>query len=278
MTSKTIEGKKPWVRRRGMWGVLVVALGVGLGGCSYQSRYLYNECPLPDQQFLPTWEQWREARSKPGGCGTLEEGRFVCEALRREVERVIHACPTYVPGLMALAILAYEDRQFALAQQYLDALFSLEKTHGPAAVLRGRIALEEGNIPFALRFLSEQVILLPEDAELREVYAGALFFADKLAEARQQLTIASHLGAPMWRIAYHRGLFEELSGNWRQALEHYEEALRERPGWETALARRAAILATTRSHGETAEVAQGETFAPSPEAVLSPPKEERGND
>lgn len=251
MTSKTIECEKPLVHRRGARIVLVAVVGVSLGACSFQSRHVYNECPSPDQQLLPVWEQWREARAKPGGCGLPEEGRFLCEELRRTVERVAHTCPTYVPGLMVSAILAYEDRQVALAQQYLDALFSLQKAHGPAAVLRGRIALEEGNIPFALKFLAEQVKLSPEDADLREVYAGALFLAGKLAEARQQLAIARNLGAPLWRIAYHRGLFEEFSGNWRLALQHYEEAIQSRPGWEVALARRDGILASTRSHDET---------------------------
>lgn len=232
---------------RGVGIALAAVLGVGLGACSYQSRHLYNECPFPDRQLLPVWEQWRELRAKPGGCGTLSDGRSICEELRREVERVAHVCPTYVPGFLASAILAYEDRQFALAQQYLDALFSLQKAHGPAAVLRGRIALEEGNVPFALRFLAEQVKLSPEDADLREVYAGALFFADKLLEAKQQLTIAANLGAPAWRVAYHHGLFEELSGNWHVALRHYEEAIQLRSGWEVALARRDGILATIRS-------------------------------
>lgn len=183
-----------------------------------------------------------------------EEGRFVCEALRREVERVAHICPTYVPGLMASAIIAYEDRQFALAQQYLDALLGLQKAHGPAAVLRGRIALEEGNVPFALRFLAEQVKLSPEDADLHEVYAGALFLADKLPEAKRQLTIAANLGAPTWRVAYHRGLFEEALGNFHLALRHYEEAISERPGWEAALVRRDGIIAATR-RGEDPDVA-----------------------
>ncbi len=240
---------------RGCVGVALAAvLGLGLGACSYQSRHVYNECPLPDRQLLPVWEQWREARAKPGGCGSLEEGRFPCEELRRNVERVSQTCPTYAPGFMASAILAYEDRQFALAQQYLDALFSLQKAHGPAAVLRGRIALEEGNVPFALRFLAEQVKLSPEDADLHEVYAGALFLADKLPEAKRQLTIAANLGAPTWRVAYHRGLFEEALGNFHLALRHYEEAISERPGWEAALVRRDGIIAATR-RGEDPDVA-----------------------
>jgi len=216
-----------------------------LSACSYQDQYIANECPLPESQLMVPWRQWQEARSKPEGCGSLENGTYTCRELRQEVERVTYVCPFYPPGLMASAILAYEDRQFARAQQYLDALFGLQKVHAGAAVLRGRIALEEGNIPFALRFLAERVKLSPEDPELREVYAGALFLGGKVPDAQKQLAIAANLGAPAWRIAYHRGLFEEAGGNFHLALQYYEEALRERADWDVALARRDGIIAAT---------------------------------
>jgi predicted Zn-dependent protease len=194
---------------------------------------------------MAPWRQWQEARARPGGCGSLEDGTYTCQEQRREVERVAYICPSYVPGLMASAILAYDDRQYAKAQQYLDALFGLQKVHPPAAVLRGRIALEEGNLPFAQRFLAEHVRLAPEDAELREVYAAALYLSEKLPQAQAQLNVAANLGAPAWRVAYHRGLFEEAGGNFHQAIQHYEEALRERPDWDVALARRDGIVAAT---------------------------------
>jgi tetratricopeptide (TPR) repeat protein len=213
--------------------------------CSYQDQNLWNQCPLPESQLMPAWHKWQDARSKPEGCGSLEGGIYTCDEQRREIERVAYLCPSYVPGLMASAILAYDARQFARAQQFVDALFTLQKVHAPAAVLRGRIALEEGNIPFALRFLAEHVKLSPEDAELREVYAGALFLAEKLPEATRQLSVAANLGAPAWRVAYHRGLFEEAGGNLRQALQYYEEALRERADWDVAMARRDGIIAAT---------------------------------
>jgi tetratricopeptide (TPR) repeat protein len=148
---------------------------------------------------------------------------------------------------MASAVLAYDDRQYARAQQYLDALFGLQKVHAPAAVLRGRIALEEGNIPFALRFLGERVNLSPEDAELREVYAAALYLAGRLTDAKTQLDIAARLGSPSWRVAYHRGLFEEAAGNLHRAVQYYEEAMRERPDWDAASARRDGIIAATHT-------------------------------
>lgn len=228
-------------KRLSMTGVMLLFLSA----CSYQDQYIANECPLPESQLMPAWHKWQEARSRPGGCGSLDDGVHTCADQRREIERVAYICPTYAPGLMASAILAYDDQQPARAQQYLDALFGLQRAHAPAAVLRGRIALEEGNIPFALRFLAEHVKLSPNDAELREVYAGALYLAGKLPEAKKQLTVAANLGAPAWRVAYHQGLFEEAGGNLHQAFQYYEAALRERADWDVALARRDGIIAAT---------------------------------
>lgn len=214
---------------------------------------------------------------KPGGCGSLESESYLCQEQRREIERVAYICPTYVPGLMASAILAYDEQQYARAQQYLDGLFSLQRVHAPAAVLRGRIALEEGNLPFAQRFLAEHVKLSPEDAELREVYAGALFLAGKLPEAKAQLSVAANLGAPAWRVAYHQGLFEETGGNLHQALQYYEAALRERAGWDLALARRDGIIAATHKlleEPEASDLPGGRTksvleFAPAARSASS---------
>ncbi|MCA1957920.1 MAG: hypothetical protein LDL14_05245 [Nitrospira sp.] len=45
------------------------------------------------------------------------------------------------------------------------------------------------------------------------------------SEAKRQLMIAAHLGTPAWRVTYHCGLFEEASGNFHLALQHYEEAI-----------------------------------------------------
>jgi tetratricopeptide (TPR) repeat protein len=227
---------------------VVTVVLLSLSACSYQDQYIENECPLPESQLMAPWRQWQEARARPGGCGSLEDGTYTCQQQRREVERIAYICPSYVPGLMASAILAYDDRQYARAQQFLDALFWLQKVHPPAAVLRGRIAMEEGNLPFSQRFLAEQVKLAPEDAELREVYAAALYLSGKLPQAQAQLNVAANLGAPVWRVAYHRGLLEEVGGNLHQAIQHYEEALRERPDWDVALARRDGILAVMPPH------------------------------
>ena len=91
-----------------------------------------------------------------------------------------------------------------------------------------------------MRFLAEQVKSSPEDAELREVYAGALYLAERLPDAKQQLSVAANLEAPAWRVAYHRGLFKEAG---RKSPE--------RADWEVALARRDGIIVAGYRHSNT---------------------------
>ncbi len=53
----------------------------------------------------------------------------------------------------------------------LDELASLHTAYPEAAVLRARIALEEGNRPFAIRFLDQQIRQFGDVPQLRETYA-----------------------------------------------------------------------------------------------------------
>ena len=211
----------------------VLILLVFLSSSCAENHFPYrrNQCVIPEVQLAEAWERFTEARSDPAGCVPDEFGYDRCAEARKAVQTVAYVCPDYVPAIMATAIIAYEEKQYPRAQQILDSLFSLQKVHPEAAVLRGRIALEEGNLPFALRFLSEQVKISADHAELREVYAAALFLSGRLTEAKAQLDMAAHLGAPAWRVAYHLGLFEESQGHLDKARRYYEQAIRDNPGW-----------------------------------------------
>jgi tetratricopeptide (TPR) repeat protein len=146
---------------------------------------------------------------------------------------------------MVNAVLAYDEKQFVKSQQLLDSLFSLRAVHPEAAVLRARLALDEGNTPFALRYLEQQIQLSPDHAGLRELHASTLYSVGRLDDARASLTVAERLGAPNWRIAYGRGLIEESAGNSAEARVYYEAALRARPGWGPAEARLRALNAAS---------------------------------
>ena len=190
-----------------------------------------------------TWSTLQDARSGPNGCAPDAEGRERCEALRFEIEGLAQACPNHPPALFAGAILAYEDRNLIKSQQLLDSLLALNSPHPEAAALRARIAIEQGNVPFALRFLEQQVRITGDNAGLREAHASALFLAHRSDEAREELDIAEALGAPKHRIAFHRGLIHESEGRRDMAAKEYESALLAKPGWAVADSRLKALRA-----------------------------------
>jgi len=177
---------------------------------------------------------------------TLEEGNLdprkcqvgsiadICEDSRREIERIATQCPSSGSAQYAGAILAFDRRELAKAQQLLDALLSNGGIHPDAAALRARIALEEGNVPYAIRFLSGQVRLAPADYRLRETLASAYYLARRWQEATNELQAAETLGAPAWRVAYHSGLILEANGSTDLAIRQFEKVLVERPGYRPA--------------------------------------------
>jgi hypothetical protein len=64
-----------------------------------------------------------------------------------------------------------------------------------------------------------------------------------LDEARAELTRAGALGAPRWRIAYHLGMIEEVSGHPAEATRLYMEALQGNPAFTAADSRLRALRA-----------------------------------
>jgi len=195
-----------------------------------------TDCLRADARLGDLWHALEDVRSSGDGCRTAA-GADRCEDLRHEIERLTYVCPNHSPALMANAILAYDARNPVKAQQLLDSLLAIPTLHPDAAVLRGRIALEEGNVPFALHFLEEQMRLSADHAGLRETYAAALYVAGRFEEARTYLMQAANLGAPPWRVAYHRGLLEEAAGAPLAALVQYDQALKLKPDWSLPAAR-----------------------------------------
>jgi len=201
-------------------------------------------CSAAGPRLTEAWRTLNQALQTPGGCEA--DSGLRCEASRAEIRRLSVDCPGLPEVLMANALLAFEARDLVRAQQLLDQLFSLPATYPEAAVLRGRIALEQGNLPFALRFLDQQIRQMGDSGELRETYASALFLSRRYQEALVQLEVAQRLGSPEWRLAYSRGLIEEALGRFPQAKERYEEALRGKPGWKVAESRLRALVAAEK--------------------------------
>ncbi len=215
----------------------MMGLSIGLldVSCARQFVRVGYSCYDADSRLRHDWEELQEARST--GCAIQGNGLDRCESLRLQMEQIGQDCPNDSQALLVNAVLAYDEKQFVKAQQLLDSLFSLRGAYPDAAVLRARLALEEGNTPFALRYLDQQIAVSPDHAGLRELYASALYSVGRLDDARTSLMAAQRLGSPSWRIDYSRGLIEEAAGRPVDARMFYEAALRARPGWSAAQAR-----------------------------------------
>ncbi len=222
----------------------IAAVCVMLTAACASDPVLRQQCYNPDAQLARLLNPYEELRAK--GCtidGNADRGASECERLEGEIVRLGVVCSTHAPTLMANAVIAYDEHRAAESQQMLDVILSQPRGYPDAAVLRARIAIEDGNVQFAERLLGQQINLVPDHAGLHETYAAALYLEGKMAEARGELTMAGMLGAPRWRIAYHLGLIEEALGLGAEAGRFYAEALQGNPGWAPADSRLKALRA-----------------------------------
>ncbi len=210
----------------------VTALNVMAAACAEKTSPLQSQvCFDADAQLARLTTPLESLRAS--GC-TADDA---CGRLEREMARQALVCPAHAPTLVANASLAYEGRRLAVAQQYLDQALALPRPMPEAAALRARIALEEGNVPFARRLLERQLALTPGEATLHEAYAAVFYLSGQAALARRELDAATALGSPRWRIAYNLGLIEEGAGHVEEARRLYAEALQARPEWAPAASR-----------------------------------------
>ena len=208
------------------------------------SPVLRQQCYNPDVRLARLLQPYQELRAKDCTVGeSIERGGAECDRLEREIATLGVVCPAHAPTLMANAVIAYDKQRPADSQQMLDVVLSQPHGYPDAAVLRARIAIEEGNVPFAQRLLLQQIKLVPDHSGLHETYAAALYLDGKMAEARGELSMAGLLGAPRWRVAYHLGLIEEALGLGVEASQLYAEALQGNPGWAPADSRLRALRA-----------------------------------
>lgn len=208
---------------------IAVVAAICAGACAPATPLLRQECVDPDAQLERVLGPYEELRA--GGCDAR------CVPLRREIERLAVVCFTHTPTLMANAVLAYDDRRLETSQQLLDLILSRAGSQPEAAVLRAKIAIEEGNLPFAARLLTQQIKLAPDRAALHEMLGATQYLSRQYANALRTLGTAAALGAPQWRIAYHRGLIQEAEGRLDEAARSYTEALSGNPGWAPAQSR-----------------------------------------
>lgn len=221
------------------------AAGLVATACATNSPLLRQQCYDPDAQLAAVLRPFEALRAKECevSASPTRQGISECDRLKNEIARLAVVCPAHAPTLMANAVIAYDEGRPADSQQLLDLILSQPRAYPDAAVLRARIGIEDGNVPFARRLLDQQIKLVPDHAGLHETLAATMYLDGRFVEAREELTMASALGAPRWRVAYHLGLIEEAAGRRDEASRFYAEALQGNPGWPPAESRLRALRA-----------------------------------
>ena len=187
----------------------------------------------PEAQLREGLQEWQALRADGNSCasGGRRYPYVDCGRIQAKIERLVLDFPNHPSILLANAVISSQTGRPDKAIAYLDELIDAGNATPDAIVLRSQLAIQTGNLPFARRLLGTHTRLVPDHPGLREAMASVHYLDGSFAAARRDLAIAQRLGAPSWRIAYHRGLIEETTGNEAAAMREYGEALRERPDW-----------------------------------------------
>lgn len=204
-------------------------------GCATNSSFGHRDTSCnPDERLADLVAAYESCRDGSGHYGDLIPD---CGSEWLAIERLALEFPRHVPTLMANAVIAYDEREPVKAKRYLDALFTLERSHPDAAVLRSRVAIDEGNMPLARRVLETQVAYTPNEPSVREALSSVHYMSHDLDAAVREITAAEKLGAPAWRVAFNRGLIAEAAGRPTDAQRYFQAALDANPEFAPARAR-----------------------------------------
>lgn len=215
-----------------------------LAGCASNSLGHRSEKCDPDERLAELVKKYDDCIS-----GKAEEGSSTnhilidCDRAKNEIERLSLEFPRHSNVLLKCATIAYDSREIVKAERYCDQLLSVDPMLPEGAILKARISMENGNLPSAKRLMAAQVGYSPGHSMLRETYAAVLYMCGDLQAAETQLMTASRLGAPSWRIAFHRGLIAEARKDMAKAKQFYEDCLAANPGFRSAEARLAGMNA-----------------------------------
>lgn len=214
--------------------LLAVAAAVLFSACQTAAPPTCDTPKDPDVAICELRAAWQSA---PGcqlysGAPCASGGETRSRAMvRRQAENLAFRYPDHIDTRMFCGILAYEAENPVDATRHLDHVLRIRPDTPEAAVLRARIAMEDGNTQYAVRVLEDMRSLRPDSYSVREGLASAYYMNEQHELAHEAIDSAERLGAPAWRISYNRGLLAELDGELPEAYVHYRDAIAQAPDW-----------------------------------------------
>lgn len=152
-----------------------------------------------------------------------------CFRLASELSGLYLKYPNSKRIMMASALVEFEIGNTSNSQQLLDLILSKRGAYPEAAILRSRIAMEEGNLTLARTIVKRQLNITPYNPYLYELQAAYYYVEGNYNEALQALTSAEHFTDRNWKISYHRGLIYEAKKEWYKACKEYTSVLKVQP-------------------------------------------------
>lgn len=223
--------------RKGVRGWFVcAAIAAATAGCRLVPHERHSTGD-PDARLAAALAQLDRARDDGMNNNTVIEDESVTvapETARLRIEHLSLEFPHHVPTLTMCAMLAFEASEFEKAGSYADRVLALQPENNFAAIIRARVALQEGNLPRAKQILEREIRMTPESPFLHETLASVHYYSDDLDAAEKELRLAAAHGSDAARIAYLRGLIAEKRGSTADAKKLYSEAIRLQPDFEPA--------------------------------------------
>ncbi|MBY6194591.1 hypothetical protein KUV78_12400 [Marinobacter hydrocarbonoclasticus] len=213
------------------WLNSVLALTLGMTGCASKQTFV-GEVDDPEQEVSRLLEV--ELSRLQSGEYCLNDSRQRsdgCDGTLQRLTQLYTVFPDYEKLQLALAITFHTRNKNREALYYLDQLLRDNRPRPEAAILAAKIAMEEGNTRRAQSLLETQRRLAPMHAGIHETLAAVFYLNHEPQEGFSALAAAEQLGAPDWRVAYHRGLLYELTENEAAACEQYAASFTLKPSF-----------------------------------------------
>jgi len=213
---------------------------LGICGCSGFAPHVRNESGDPDARLGSLLADLDRARVTSPRHDVIDgdESVFIDSGhLRNEFERLGLEFPNHARIQAANAQIANDAGEREKAELYAERALALDPADPDSAALRARLLAESGNLAAASALLVTAVERRPDHFLLRETEAAIAFASDDSERAKSALLAAERLGAPRWRIEYHRGLLAERGADRVAARAHYEAVLKECPEHEPTIRR-----------------------------------------
>jgi Flp pilus assembly protein TadD len=150
--------------------VIVVAL-VSSACSTSQTKREYQ----PDDQLTAMLKQYNVNQTDGVNCQGYQSAISDCERLSNDLGALSMTYPQHQQIGFTAAIVYHQIGRDVDSQMVLDRLLSQQQPVSEVAILRSKLAMQEGNINLARTVLQRQVQLQPDHPELHATLAASYY-------------------------------------------------------------------------------------------------------